>query len=197
MKKLLITGFEPFGGETVNPSWLAVSSLPDTVGSFLLCKLQLPTVYREASDAVIAAAEQAKADVVLCVGQAGGRSAVTPEYAALNVRAAKLADNKGVCLAGERIAPDAPDGLFATVPVQKMADAIRSAGLPGEISYHAGTFVCNDVMYSLLLHYRNSAVQVGFIHVPFLPEQATNGQPSLSLNQIADALQAAILSMEE
>lgn len=196
MKKVLITGFEPFGGESINPSWEAVSMLPDVVGDFSLIKLQLPTIYREASKLVISAAESESPDVVLCIGQAGGRNSIMPEYVGLNVRSAKIADNRGLILEGERIDINGPDGLFSTAPVQLMVDKIRSIGLPANVSYHAGTFVCNDVLYSLLNHFRNSSVAVGFIHVPFLPEQALDGQPSLTLCQIVDALQAAILGME-
>ena len=192
MKTLLITGFEPFGSETINPSWEAVKLLPEIIGSVRLIKLLLPVVFREASSIVIEAAENCKADHILCIGQAGGRKAVTPEYAALNVCAARIADNRSNQPTGERIISDGPDGLFATVPVQRMTDAICAAGLPGEVSYHAGTFVCNEVLYSVLHHFQNTSVTVGFIHVPFLPEQAGENKPSLSLPEIVRALQAAV-----
>ena len=192
MKTLLITGFDPFGGETVNPSWEAVKLLPDSIGSLRLVKLQLPVVFREAACKVIEAAEECGADHILCIGQAGGRKAVTPEFAALNVRAARIADNQGNVAQADRIVVDGADGLFSTVPVRRMADAICEAGLPGTVSYHAGTFVCNDVLYSVLHHFQNTSVTAGFIHVPYLPEQAGEGTPSLPLQEIVTALCAAI-----
>ena len=192
MKTLLITGFDPFGGETVNPSWEAVSLLPDSIGSVRLIKLLLPVVFREAAVKVLAAAEEYHADHILCIGQAGGRKAVTPEFAALNVRAARIPDNSGNQPLADRIAENGPDGLFATVPVAQMAEAIRAAGLPGEVSYHAGTFVCNDVLYSVLHHFQETSVTAGFIHVPFIPEQAGEDKPSLPLQDIVRALHAAI-----
>ena len=118
MKHLLITGFDPFGGETVNPSWEAVSRLPDTVGPYRLTKLQIPTVFAAAADAVLAAAENV--DVILCVGQAGGRDAVTPERIAVNVASAAIPDNAGNRPAEVPILPGGPDGIFATKTCTKL-----------------------------------------------------------------------------
>lgn len=188
-RRLLITGFAPFDGETVNPSWEAVSRLPDRIGDFVLEKRQIPTVFGEAGKACLNGADHFCPDVILCVGQAGGRAGVTPERVAINFRQARIPDNAGNQPQGEPVVPGGPDGLFATVPVDKMARAIREAGLPGEVSNTAGTFVCNDVLYTLLCHYQGSSVRVGFIHVPFLPEQGT---PSLPLEDTIRALEAAI-----
>jgi pyroglutamyl-peptidase len=192
MRKLLITGFDPFGGESVNPAWEAVKCLPDAVGDFALYKKMIPTVFAEAARAVLAAAEEVNPDVILCVGQAGSRAAVTPERVAINIRSARIADNAGNQPQEEPIVPGGPDGLFATVPVAAMAEAIQKAGLPGQVSNTAGTFVCNDTLYSLLYHFRGSGVQVGFIHVPWLPEQGT---PNLPLADTVAALEAAIVAM--
>lgn len=189
MKKLLVTGFDPFGGATVNPAWEAVRLLPDRIGAFEVRKLMIPTVFGLAASKAAAAAAVFEPEVILCVGQAGGRSAVTPERIAVNIRDARIADNAGVRIGGERVIPDGPAAYFATVPVEKMADAICDAGLPGAVSNSAGTFVCNDVMYSLLHRYAGSGTRVGFIHVPYLPEQ---GSPSLPLEQTVAALTAAI-----
>lgn len=188
-RKLLITGFDPFGGASINPAWEAVKLLPDTVGDFELCKLEIPTVFGLAPETVIKKAEQFCPDVILCIGQAGGRSAVTPERIGVNIRDARIPDNAGNQPSGELIAPDGPAAYFATVPVKEMADAICTAQLPGTVSNSAGAFVCNDTLYSLLHHYAGHAVKVGFIHVPYLPEQ---GNPSLPLAQTAAALEAAI-----
>ena len=192
MKHLLITGFDPFGGETVNPSWEAVSRLPDTVGPYRLTKIQIPTVFAAAADTVLAAAKADIPDVILCIGQAGGRDAVTPERIAVNMASASIPDNAGNRPVEAPILPGGPDGIFATVPVAAMAEAIREAGLPGKISNTAGTFVCNDTLYRLLAHFAGTGTRVGFIHVPHLPDQAKNGGPSMELSDIIRALTAAI-----
>ena len=192
MKHLLITGFDPFGGETVNPSWEAVSRLPDTIGEYRLTKLQIPTVFSHAARTVLDAAGDQIPDVILCIGQAGGRDAVTPERVAINMASATIADNAGITPSEEPILPGGPDGIFATVPVARMAEAIRDAGLPGKISNTAGTFVCNDTLYRLLAHFAGTRTRVGFLHVPHLPDQAKTGGPSMELDAIITALTAAI-----
>ncbi|MBQ7229644.1 MAG: pyroglutamyl-peptidase I [Oscillospiraceae bacterium] len=192
MKHLLITGFDPFGGETVNPAWEAVSRLPDTIGGFRLTKLQIPTVFGIAADAVLAAARADAPDVILCVGMAAGRDAVTPERIAINMASAKKPDNAGNQPLEAPILPGGPDGMFSTVPVSAMADAITAAGLPGRVSNTAGTFVCNDTLYRLLHHYADTPVRVGFVHVPHLPQQAGDGAPSMPLGDMIAALTAAI-----
>ena len=188
-KKLLITGFDPFGGETVNPAWEAVKKLPDRITDYTLYKLEIPTVFGLAAETVLAKAAQTQPDLILCIGQAGGRAAVTPERIAVNIRDARIPDNAGNQPGGEQIAPDGPAAYFATVPVKKMAAAIENAGIAATVSNSAGAFVCNDTLYSLLHHYAHTDVKVGFIHVPYLPEQ---GQPNMELEVITKALEAAI-----
>ncbi len=188
-QKLLITGFDAFGKGSINPSWEAVKLLPATVGDFELCKLEIPTVFGLATQKVLEKAEEIRPDVILCVGQAGGRDAVTPERIAVNIRDAKISDNAGNQPIGEFVLTDGPAAWFATVPVMAMAQAIRDAGIPGAVSNSAGAFVCNDTLYGLLHHYAGTDVKVGFIHVPWLPEQ---GSPSLPLERTAAALEAAI-----
>ena len=185
-KRLLITGFDPFGGQSVNPAWEAVSRLPARVGGCIVHALQVPTVFGLAAQRVIEEAQALQPDVILCVGQAGGRAAVTPEMVAA------IPDNAGLQPQDIPCAEDGPAAYFATVPVREMARAIAQAGLPGSVSYTAGTFVCNDLLYTLLHHYHDTAVRVGFIHVPFLPGQAGQGQPSMALDDIVRALCAAI-----
>ena len=189
MKKLLITGFDPFGGERVNPSWEAVKLLPDEVGGYVLCKLNIPTAFGEAARMVLETAAEFRPDVILCVGVAGGRDAVTPERIAVNIRDARIPDNRGCQFHGEFCVPDGPAAYFATVPVERMAQAIRDAQIPGAVSNTAGTYVCNDTLYTLLHHYAGTATRVGFIHVPQLPQQ---GAPSLPLDRTVAALNAAI-----
>lgn len=188
-RKLLITGFDPFGGAAVNPAWEAVKLLPDVIGDFELCKLMIPTVFGEAAKIVLEKAEEFQPDIILCIGQAGGRAAVTPERIGVNIRDAKIPDNAGNQPVGAFVVPEGPAAYFATVPVMAMAEAIAAAGLPATVSNSAGAFVCNDVLYALLHHFTGTDTRVGFVHVPYSPEQ---GSPSLPLNQTAAALQAAI-----
>lgn len=188
-RKLLITGFDPFGGEAINPAWEAVKLLPDEIADFEVHKLEIPTVFGLATEKVLERAKEIQPDVILCIGQAGGRASVTPERIGVNIRDAKITDNAGNQPVGEFVAQDGPAAYFATVPVMAMADAIMAAGLPGQVSNSAGAFVCNDTLYGLLHHYAGTNVKVGFIHVPWLPEQ---GSPSLELNSTAAALEAAI-----
>ena len=192
MKHLLITGFEPFGGETVNPSWEAVSALPDTVGGVAVHKLRIPTEFGAAADAVLQRADALKPDAVLSVGQAGGRSGVTVEMVAIDLRHARIADNAGHQPQDEPIVPGGPAAYFATVPVRAMVSAVEKAGVPCDASYTAGTFVCNEVLYSLLHRFAGGPTPAGFIHLPYLPEQAKEGQPSLPLADMVRALEAAI-----
>ncbi len=192
-KRLLITGFDGFGGDSLNPSSMAVAKLPEQIGNFVLCKLSIPTRFGEAARCVLDAAADFHPDLILCVGLAGGRDAVTPERIAVNIRDARIPDNGGFQPKGQRVDPQGPAAYFSTVPVEKMAEAIRAAGIPGTVSNSAGAFVCNDVLYTLLHHYRDTAVQVGFIHVPRIPEL---GSPSLPLETIVRALTAAIAACE-
>ena len=186
---LLITGFDPFGGETINPAWEAVKLLPEQIGNFRIHKLQIPTVFGLAAETVPKTPETIHPHVILCVGQAGGRAAATPERVAINLRDARIADNQGNQPTEIPIVPDGPAAYFSTVPVSKMAQAIRDADLPGQVSNTAGTFVCNDTLYTLLHRYAGTNVKAGFIHVPYLPQQGT---PSLALEQTVAALTAAI-----
>lgn len=193
MKRLLITGFDPFGDNAVNPSWLAVEQLPEQVGEFALRKIMLPTVFGEATRTVLEEAAAWEPDVILCIGLAAGRSAVTPERIGVNIRDARIADNAGNQPVGAFVVPGGPAAYFATVPVEKMAQSIRDTGVAGAVSNTAGTFVCNDTLYALLHHYDGTATRVGFIHIPALPEQSPVGLP---LAQIVTALTAAIRACE-
>ena len=188
-RKLLITGFDPFGGAAINPAWEAVKLLPEEIADFEVHKLEIPTVFGLATRKVLEKAQEIRPDVILCIGQAGGRAAVTPERIGVNIRDAKITDNAGNQPVGQYVAEEGPAAYFSTVPVMAMADAIQAAGLPGQVSNSAGAFVCNDTLYGLLHHYTGTNVKVGFIHVPWLPEQGT---PSLELEKTSAALEAAI-----
>ena len=189
MKKLLITGFDPFGGAKINPSWEAVRRLPDQIGDCVLYKLEIPTVFVKAAETILSAATEFEPDVILCVGQAGGRSAITPERIAVNICDARIPDNAGNQPNGERIVSDGPAAYFSTLSPEVMRDAILAVDIDATVSNSAGAFVCNDTLYRLLHHYQNTPVKVGFVHIPYLPEQ---GIPSLPLADTIAALTAAI-----
>ena len=194
MKKLLITGFEPFGGETTNPSWDAVSRLNDEINGYILTKLQIPVVFGEAAETVIKAAEELRPDVIILVGQAGGRDAITPELVGINLRHASAPDNKGQMPKDEPIVSDGADACFSNLPVRKMAEAINAADIPARLSYSAGAYVCNDVLYSVLTRFKCENVRVCFIHVPYSTEQ--NKQPSMELDSMVKGLTVAIEAID-
>lgn len=141
---------------------------------------------------MIAKAEECFADVIICVGQAGGRKGVTPEVIGINLRDARIPDNDGYVPKNVPVIENAPAAYFSTLPVDDIVDAVNQAGVPCSKSYSAGAFVCNDLLYSLLHRFNGTDKKIGFIHVPFLPEQAGDKFPSLSLEQIITALTAAI-----
>lgn len=192
MKKLLISGFDPFGGERINPSFEAVKLLPDVIGEYELTKIELPTVFGRAAEIMIEKIAEIRPDAVICVGQAGGRRGITPEVIGINLREASIADNAGNMPRNEKIRKVAPDGIFSTLPVREMVEAIKAEGLPAYLSYSAGAFVCNDLLYSLLYEFKDTEIKIGFIHVPFLPEQAREGVPSMQLSEIVRGLRAAV-----
>ena len=190
MNKLLITGFEPFGGEKINPSWDAVSRLPDTVNGYELKKLLVPVVFSEGAEWIKAAANDFEPDVILCIGQAGGIDAITPEMVGINLRHASIPDNKGNTPQDEPILKDGEAAYFSTLPVRKIAEAINEAGVRARVSYSAGAYVCNDVIYTLLEAFKSSRTRVGFIHVPYCREQGK--EPFMDMDDIIKALTVAI-----
>lgn len=191
-KKLLITGFDPFGGDTINPSWEAVRLLPDVIGGYEVTKMEIPTVFEAGAQKVLDKAAEIAPDVIICVGQAGGRMAVTPEVIGINLREARIADNAGNQPTNVSVVLGGPAAYFATVPVRDMVKAIGELDIPASLSYSAGAFVCNDVLYTLLNRYDGTGTLIGFIHVPYLPEQAGEKFFSLPLEKIRDALEAAV-----
>ena len=194
MKKLLITGFQPFGGESINPSWEAVSRLPSEINGYFLTKLLIPVVFGEAAAAIIAKAEEIRPDVILSVGQAGGRCDITPELVGINLRHASIPDNSGFQPKDESIEKGGETAYFSTLPVRKMADAINAVGITSAVSYSAGAYVCNDVLYTLLSRFAGSKTRVGFIHIPYSFEQ--NKEPSMDIGDIIKGLTAAIENID-
>ena len=199
MKKLLITGFDPFGGADRNPAREAVMALPSVIGDYEIIPLEIPTVFGKAAETVLRAAQELCPDVILCVGQAAGRAAITPEVVGINLRNASIPDNAGNQPQHAPVVEGGPAAYFSTLPVREMAAAMQGAGLPSSLSYSAGVFVCNDLLYTLLHHYDGTSTRVGFIHIPCLPEQAKEGCPSLPLGDTVRGLTTAIeaISAEE
>lgn len=195
MKKLLITGFEPFGGEKINPSWEAVSRLPSEINGYSLKKLLIPVVFGKAAENVINMAEAISPDVILCIGQAGGRDVITPELVGINLRHGSIPDNSGYQPNDEPIIQNGETAYFSTIPVRKIAEAISSAGVPSRVSYSAGAYVCNDVLYTLLSRFHNTETRVGFIHIPYCTEQ--NKMPCMDINDIIKGLTVAVENLDE
>ena len=196
MKTVLITGFEPFGGESVNPSWEVVSSLDNAIiGGCRVIAHQLPCVFGESLAVLNAAIDALSPSLVLAVGQAGGRTDITVERVAINVDDARIVDNLGQQPIDVPIVADGPAAWFSTLPIKAMVVAMCNAGIPASVSQTAGTFVCNHVMYGLLHKLRDApAVKGGFIHIPYLPQQAAQhpGAPSMAAETVRRALEVAI-----
>lgn len=194
--ELLITAFEPFGGEAANASLEILRALPDALGAVRLRKQVLPVVFGAAGEAVCAAMDGIAPDAVVCLGQAGGRDAVTPERVAVNLMDARIPDNAGARPVDVPVDPEGPAAYFSTLPVRPMTEAMRAVGVNARISDTAGTFVCNSVMYAVLRHtdLRRLSVPCGFIHIPYLDGMVPPGEsaPSLSKEEVLRGLTAAL-----
>ncbi len=196
--KVLITCFEPFGGEKINPSSLAVDLLSDEIGGAQIEKLHLPVMFGVAAEVIEQCIKSYKPDIILSIGQAGGRAQITIERVAINLREASIPDNDGNMPVDEKIEEHGENAYFATLPVKAMVNAVRECGVPCALSYTAGSYVCNDVMYSVLhmcnTKYKN--IKAGFIHIPYAFEQVANkgaSLPAMSVEVMAKALHHAVL----
>ena len=195
--KLLLTGFDPFGDDRINPALESVKNVADKIGTIEITKLEVPTVFRKSIAVVKSEMDRLQPDFVLCVGQAGGRFDVTPERVAINIDDARIPDNEGNQPLSTTIFEDGETAYFSNLPVKAMVQAIREIGLPSSISNTAGTFVCNHLMYGVLYYIRKQYPHMrgGFIHVPYIPEQVANqasSVPYMSLSDIVRSLEAAI-----
>lgn len=200
--KLLLTGFDPFGGETINPAWEAVKLVADKIGDVEVVKLMVPTVFYKSIDTVKAMMEKEQPDVVLCIGQAGGRFDLTPERVAINLNDARIPDNEGQQPLEGAIYEDGDTAYFTTLPIKAMVASIREAGVPASVSNTAGTYVCNHLMYGVLYTCAKAFpnTRAGFMHVPFITSQVVNratAAPSLSLEAMAKGIEAAIKAIGE
>lgn len=192
---VLLTGFEPFNKETINPSWEAVRALAGWEGEgFIVEVRQLPCVFGAAQDVLKDAIASLSPVVVIAVGQAGGRVDLSVERVAINVDDAPIPDNAQKQLVDEPIVREGPAAYFSTLPIKAIVRALREAGLPASVSQTAGTFVCNHAFYGLMHHTAGTAIKAGFIHIPYLPQQAARhpGAASMSLAEVIRALKVAI-----
>lgn len=195
--KIIVTGFDPFGGEKINPSIECVKALPDIEGVELI-RLELPTVFKESAKRLNEVINDVKPDAVLSVGQAGGRAGITMERIAINVDDARIPDNISQQPIDETIQTEGEAAYFTTLPIKRIVKAIREAGISAEVSNSAGTFVCNHIMYQSLFAATKAdkPFKAGFMHIPFIPEQTTD-KPSLPLEESTRALQIAIETIRD
>jgi pyroglutamyl-peptidase len=198
IKTVLLTGFEPFNGATINPAWEAVRALEGWQGeNFQVEVRQLPCVFGDAIEDLTALIDELHPDVVIAVGQAGGRPDISVERVAINVDDASILDNGGQQPVDTAIAADGPAAYFSTLPIKAIVHALRARGLVAGVSQTAGTFVCNHVFYGLMHHAatQSQPIKAGFIHVPFLPEQAAarpDAPPSMALEDIIAGIKLAV-----
>jgi pyroglutamyl-peptidase len=189
---IVLTGFDPFGGDTVNPSTAIAQALHgQRIAGHAVVAAQLPTAFGAAQEGLRALVQQHQPALVLCLGQAGGRAALSIERVAINLVDARIPDNQGQQPVDAPVLAQGPAAYFATVPVKAMLQAVRACGLPGEVSLSAGSFVCNAVFYGLMHHLAQThpGVRGGFVHVPWLPEQ---GIPALPLRDMVRGVHALL-----
>ena len=199
--KILVTGFDPFGGESINPAIESVKKLPDEINGAEIIKLEIPTVIGKSVDKIREKIEEVNPDVVLSIGQAGGRPDITVERVGINCDDCRIKDNEGNQPIDEKVAEDGPAAYFSTLPIKAMVEYIKEGKIPASVSNTAGTFICNHVLYGVAhiqaTKYPN--MRTGFIHIPFLPEQATDkkNMPSMALDTIVKGLELAIKAIVE
>ena len=194
--KILVTGFDPFGGEKVNPALEAVKSLPSVIHGAEIRWVEIPTVFYQSAEVLEAEIVRYQPDVVLCIGQAGGRAGLTPERVAINQDDARIPDNQGNQPIDTPIRLDGEAAYFSTLPIKAMVQAIKEVGLPATVSNTAGTFVCNHLMYQALYlaDKKFSHMRAGFMHIPYMTEQVVNkpNTASMCLRDIVRGIEAAI-----
>ncbi len=199
--KILVTGFDPFGGEPVNPAIETVKRLPDVIAGAEIVKLEIPTVCHKSLRVIDEAVSRYDPDVVLSVGQAGGRPDITVERVGINVDDCRIPDNEGNQIIDEPIYPEGPAAYFVTLPIKAMVQNMQNRNIPASVSNTAGTFVCNHVTYGVchLLATKYPGKRSGFIHIPYLPQQALDkkNMPSMSQDMMVEAIKAAIEAIVE
>lgn len=199
--KVLITGFDPFGGESINPAWEAVKSMKDNVDGIEVIKLQIPTVFKKSAEKLFAGIEEHKPDAVICIGQAGGRYDISVERVAINMDDGRIPDNEGYQPIDTPVYEDGENAYFATLPIKGIVEEIKLAKIPASVSNTAGTYVCNHIMYSLLYYIskNNLNIKGGFIHVPYITEQVVDkkNMPYMEVTAITKALECAVQALNK
>lgn len=194
--KILVTGFDPFGDDIINPAIEAVKRLPDTIDGVKIVKLEIPTVFNKSAEVVREAIEKEQPNYVLNIGQAGGRYEMTPERVAINLDDARIPDNDGQQPVDVQIQEDGAPAYFSQLPVKAMVDYMKEENIPASVSNTAGTFVCNHIMYQTiyLTMTEYPEVKAGFMHIPFLPEQVVTrpNTPSMALDDIVKGITASL-----
>jgi pyroglutamyl-peptidase len=198
--KILISAFEPFGGESINPAFEAVKRLPDVIAGVQVIKQEVPVVFNLSIQQVVARLDEIQPEFWLGVGQAGGRFDITVERVAINVSDGRIADNAGYQPVDEPIDPAGETAYFASIPIKTIVAEIRNQHIPASVSNSAGTYVCNHLMYGVLNHIHKNHLRMrgGFIHIPFLPDQAVtkpSTTPSMALELMIQALETAVQVM--
>ena len=190
MTKVLLTGFEPFGNASLNPSGEIVKQIN---GDNIVTAI-LPVAYAQSAERLLALIAEHNPDVVICLGQAEGRTQITPEKVAINLDDARLADNEGVLRNDVKILADGPDAYFSTLPVKEIVEAIKAAGVPAAVSLSAGAFLCNHVFYVAQNKFAGTKIRSGFVHVPLMDEQAGEfpGLPTMPLDQMVQAVRTML-----
>jgi len=193
MKKILLTGFEPFENQKVNPALEAIHRLQShTLTGAKIVTCSVPVVHQKSIDVVIDAIKQHKPDYVMTIGQAAGRAAITPERIAMNLDDFRIPDNEGNQFFDQPIITEGPDAYFSTLPIKAMVEAMQEKNIPACISNTAGTYICNHLFYGIQHFLHNKGVAHGFVHIPLLAEQAVTGdKPCLSLDIIVEGLAIA------
>lgn len=194
--RVLITGFEPFGEESINPALEAVMKTQKKLGHNEVIKASLPVVFHQSIDVLKQLIQLNKPDVVICVGQAGGRASITLERIGINIDDARIPDNEGYVPVDQKINPEGPDAYFSTLPIKAIVSAITERGIPAQVSNTAGTYVCNHILYGLCDYITTNGLDIrgGFMHVPFAPEQVAKnpGLASMSIEDIVRAIEITI-----
>ena len=199
--KVLITGFDPFGGESINPAWEAVKAMENSLDGIEVIKLQIPTVFKKSAEKLFAGIEEHRPDVVICIGQAGGRYDISVERVAINMDDGRIPDNEGYQPIDTPVYEDGENAYFATLPIKGIVEEIKLAKIPASVSNTAGTYVCNHIMYSLLYYIskNNLNVKGGFIHVPYITEQVVDkkNMPYMEVSTITKALECAVKALNK
>ncbi|UZP04918.1 pyroglutamyl-peptidase I [Clostridium botulinum] len=199
--KVLITGFDPFGGESINPALEAVKKLPNTISNAEIIKLEIPTVFKKSLEKIEANILAHKPDIVISIGQAGGRFGITPERVAINIDDARIEDNEKNQPIDLKVFEDGENAYFTTLPIKAMVKEMQESSIPSSVSNSAGTFVCNHVMYGVLymINKKYPNIKGGFIHVPYIPSQVVNkpNMPSMSIEDISKGLELSVKAAVE